>query len=82
MPLTWLRVHIKNINPFDDNDLINFDNDFTLEGQFVDTMFYIQFTPNVSEINSWWITKNNQTTTNYSIKSCAPLDTCILNIFY
>ncbi len=82
MPFSWLRIHIKNINPFDDNDSLYYYYHFSLVGQNIDTVFYRTFAADAVQVNKWNVTKNGQTTSHYAINTCSPHDTCSLNIYY
>ncbi|MBA3285811.1 MAG: hypothetical protein H0U27_12235 [Nitrosopumilus sp.] len=82
MPLSRLRIHIKNINPFDDNDSLYYYYHFSLVGQNIDTILYRTFATDALQVDKWNVTKNAQTTSHYSIITCLPHDTCSLNIIY
>ena len=81
-PLSWVRIHIKNVNPISDDDSLYFHHGIALKGMKVDTVFYEEFMSEVTRVDIWDITKNQQTVRKGQITACAPLDTCLLEIFY
>jgi len=81
-PFSWLKIHLKNINPFNENDSIYYHYYFSLVGDDIDTTLYRQFSSDVTQVDKWDVTKNGITTTHAAINSCTPLDTCSLNIYY
>jgi len=95
IPLTWIKVHIKNkqpthkedsiffYGPFDDGSYYNRPSwRFPLKGRDVDSTFYIALRSTTTSLAYWDITKNNSTTRSATYLACSSLDTCTLNVFF
>ena len=62
-PHAWLKVHIKNVNPFDVFDRIKFgweSGEIYYYGQELDTLFTYKLVGNQDFRATWWVFKNNQ----------------------
>jgi hypothetical protein len=82
-PFGWVKVHVKNVNPFDERDEVKFYYG-TFYGTKVDSTFLVKSTANKKYVNTIYI----QTTRN-SIRSLKevgliipPRDTTLFNVFY
>lgn len=95
IPLTWVKVHIKNEQPTSKEDSIFFFGPlddrsyqnppswrFPLKGRNVDSTFYIALNSTTTPLAYWDITKNNNSTRSAAYLACNPLDTCKLNVFF
>lgn len=95
IPLTWLKVHIKNEQPTNKEDSIFFYGPvddrshhnspswrFSLKGNIVDSTFYIALSSTTTSLAYWDITKNNSTSRSATYLACSSLDTCTLNVFF
>lgn len=95
IPLSWIKVHIKNENPVLASDSIYYNGPsdqssyynrpswkFGIAGSIVDTLFYVTIKATTGPMHFWDITENGVTTRSAAFISCDPLDTCELDIFY
>ncbi len=81
-PKSWQVYHIKNTNPYDDSDVIYFDNKYLLTGSQVDTTMILDNHYDIILPTVWSITKNGQTDNFYGTPECIPYDTTYYTIFY
>lgn len=95
IPLTWVKVHIKNeqpthkedsiffYGPFDDGSYYNRPSwRFPMKGKNIDSTFYIALRSTTTPLVYWDITKNNITSRSAMDFACSSLDTCTLNVFF
>ena len=95
IPLTWIKVHIKNQAPASSSDSIYYNgpvdqnsfpnppiSQFSLEGSKIDSIFYVTIKAGKSPLFYWDITKNGITTRSAAYQGCASKDTCTLQIFF
>jgi hypothetical protein len=82
IPLSWIRVHIKNVSPSDEKDSIYFFPQLRLTGVSVDTVFYREIESPNTQLDIWDVTKGGITTRHSSVLKCSPFDTCSLNVFF
>ena len=84
-PHAWLKLHIKNVNPFDQNDYINV-NGFITEGPWhgmsIDINPTMLIRGNKENKIAWFITKNNISTNQFAPIYCEGHDTTNFEIFY
>ena len=84
-PHAWLKLHIKNVNPFDQNDYINV-NGFITEGPWhgmsIDINPTMLIRGNKENKIAWFITKNNISTNQFAPIYCEGHDTTYFEIFY
>ena len=57
-PMAWIKFHVKNVNPYDEYDLIYVDRYKPLQGK-IDTTLFKETRGNVSFDIVWWVEKNN-----------------------
>ena len=85
-PTAYFKLHFKNINPFDENDMLEFNPTdepwLKLQGMNVDTTVITRrFTQECKSIN--WYIKKDYYNSNISGEYCCPDgDTCLVEAFY
>ena len=82
-PYGWLKVHAKNVNPFDERDIAIFTYE-TFVGSKVDTTFIVKVGGNRKVLRQLGVrvTKNGVQTSKKIDILTPPHDTTLLNIFY
>lgn len=81
-PLTTIKIHVKNVNPFDKYDRWSGDNGQSFKGQDVDEILYDQIRSNLMFTYSSRVQKNSIWTERVDSIYCTPFDTVNLEIFY
>jgi len=64
-PYAWIKFHVKNVNPFDENDKIDINRSCfskILYGNRIDTTIICEEIGNKNLELVWWVTKNNNKT--------------------
>lgn len=83
----WIKFHIKNVNPFDDSDLIigpgsSGTGSYYFYGKKVDTIYSIRYIGNSDNNINWYITKNGINTSHSQSIYTKGLDTSFYEIKY
>jgi hypothetical protein len=87
-PFAWLNIHIKNVNPFDENDNIQYDGSWSGGnpqdniGMAVDFYDLKKLKGNKDIELTWWVVRNNQITQFHDTIYCTGGDTTYYEIFY
>jgi hypothetical protein len=83
LPFGWLKLHVKNVNPYDNRDEVKFFYG-SCYGSKVDSIIYVKVGGSPKAINDIriWTTKNSIQTFKDVAVITPPRDTTLLNIFY
>jgi len=86
-PMAWLKLHVKNVNPFNDFDEIDFNSPWgggagPFYGKNIDTLLYAQVMGDENVPVTKTIVKNNIQTVTSTRIFCKSFDTTMVNIFY
>jgi hypothetical protein len=84
----WIKFHVKNVNPFDDNDLIRAPGsigvgNYNFYGKNIDTTYLRgPYLGNFKTEENWFIFKKNTSISKKDSIFCKPLDTVFYEIKY
>ena len=84
-PMAWMKLHVKNVNPFNDADEIHINGVIggTFTGKSVDTsIIYPPVFGNQTNLISIFITKNGNQTNKQENIFCTSFDTTLFKMFY
>jgi hypothetical protein len=83
LPFGWLKLHVKNVNPYDNRDEVKFFYG-SCYGSKVDSIIYVKVggSPKTARDIRIWTTKNSVQTYKDASVITPPRDTTLLNIFY
>jgi len=82
-PYAWIKFHVKNVNPYDDNDEIYIGSSKAIVGSRVDTTFVSQEIGNAKfSFNNWVIKNKKQLVIKDSINFLPAHDTIFHEILY
>ncbi len=84
-PLAWLKIHVKNVNPFNDQDYMNINgivNYGPWYGRNIDEAFIKEARGNHENKLVWFITKDNVNTNHQELIYVPKGDTTLFELFY
>ncbi len=88
-PISWLKLHVRNIDPFDENDEVSFRGRLNnggggtrLIGQKVDEKFLIDVPGDQALPVTWYVEKDGEGTQFWDTLMVAPHDTLAYQILY